>query len=104
MREAKQMRLVGHTERIPGPTFIGPRGHANEMLSMADGRLDEIVGLEALSRFDESGDQSGAAVDDVQPLRLRRQFRAGQQRGASALDKILPSKRRSRLNTGLRDA
>ena len=104
MRETKQMRLIGHAERIPGPTFIGARGQANQVLAVADGRLDEIVALEALSRFDESGDQSGAAVDDVEPLRKRREFGAGEPRGPPARDKIVALKRGSRFDAGLRDA
>src|ERR1700722_851960 len=103
MREAKQMRLIGHAERIPRPTFIGARGHANQVLAVADGRLNEIVALGALSRLDESRDQSRAPVDDVEALRKRGEFGAGEPRGAPTRDKIVALKRSSRFDAALRD-
>ena len=104
MGEAKQMRLIGHAERIPGPTFIGARGQANQVLAVADRRLDKFVALEAPSRFDENGDQAGAAVDDVEPLRMRREIGAGEPRCLSARDKIVAVKHGARFDAAVRDA
>src|SRR6185312_1001072 len=101
--EPKQMRLIGHAERIPGPTFIGTRGQANQVLAVTDGHLNEIVALAALSRLDESRDQSRAPVNDVEALRKRGQFGAGEPRGPPARDKIVALKRGSRFDAALRN-
>ena len=75
----------------------------NEMLAVADGRLDEIIALETLSRLDESGDQARAAVDDVEALRKRGELGAGEPRLPPTRDKIVALKRGSRFNTAPRD-
>ena len=74
------------------------------MLAVADRRLDEFVALEAPSRFDENGDQAGAAVDDVEPLRMRREIGAGEPRCLSARDKIVAVKHGASFDAALRDA
>src|SRR5580704_2130765 len=104
MSKAKQMRLIGRPERIPRPTSIGARGQANQVVAVADGRLEALVELEALSRLDESRDQPGAAVDDVEALRKRREFGAREPRGPRGRDKIVALKRGSRFDAALRDA
>jgi hypothetical protein len=104
MSKAKQMRLIGRPERIPRPTSIGARGQANQVVAMADGRLDALVEPEALSRLDESRDQPGAAVDDVEALRKRREFGAREPRGPPGRGKIVALKRGSRFDAALRDA
>jgi hypothetical protein len=73
------------------------------VLAVADGRLDEIIALETLSRFDESGDQSRAAINDVEALRKRGELGAGEPRLPPTRDKIIALKRGSCLNTAPRD-
>jgi hypothetical protein len=101
MSKAKQMRLIGRPERIPRPTSIGARGQANQVVAMADGRLDALVEPEALSRLDESRDQPGVAVDDVEALPKRREFGARESRGPPGRVAL---KRGSHFDAALRDA
>ena len=70
---------------------------------MADGRLNEIVALGALSRLDESSDQSRASVDDVEALRKGRELGAGEPRGPSARGKVVALERGARFDAALRD-